>query len=392
MIVMPKLEAHPRVVAVAKAIDGKRTKFSIAGVSGLILECAPDGARAWYARYQIGHGRANRTMRYHRLGSFDPKAPDYLTLGQAKDRASAHQTDAKRDGHDAFAEARGLGKGGTFDALFSRWLERHAKVQKRSWTQDESRYRIHIKDRLGASVAADLKRRDIIEALDDITDDVSGVTANRCQAIISAVLKWALDEDLIENSPAHGIRKRGQEVQRERVLTDDETRAFWTALRGAPLDRAIKLLLLLGQRRTEVASAGTNELQHSTWHIPGERTKNSLPHIVPLTPLARELFGSGNAIHPSMLSHRVQDIVRDLAIVDFRLHDLRHCAATGMAALGVPRDIRERVQNQITGRRQSIGARYDQHEYSVEKRRALVLWQDRLLEIVEGRPASGARW
>ena len=389
---MPKLQAHPRVVATATAIDGKRTKYSITGASGLLLECAPDGSRSWYARYQVGHGRSGRTRRYQRLGSFDPKAPDYLTLGQAKDKAGALQTDAKRDGKDAFAEARGLGKGGTFDVLFERWLERHAKVQKRSWSQDESRYRIHIKDRLGRFVAADLKRRDIIEALDDIADDVSGVTANRCQAVISAVLKWALDEDLIEVSPAHGIRKRGQEVQRERVLSDGETRALWRALRDTPMDRAIKLLLLLGQRRTEVAAANVDELRHDAWHIPGERTKNSLPNIVPLTPLARKLFGSGFTFHPSNLSHRVRDLVIGLGIVDFRLHDLRHCAATGMAAIGIPRDLRERVQNQITGRRQSIGARYDQHEYTVEKRRALQLWEQRLMEIVENRPPSGLRW
>lgn len=156
---MPKLEAHPRVVAAAKAIDGKRTKYSIAGATGLILECISDGARAWYGRYQVGHGRSGRTMRYHRLGSFDTKEPDYLTLGQAKDKAAALQTDAKRDGKDAFAEARNLGKGATFDALFSRWLERHAKARKRSWSQDESRYRIHLKDRLGDVIAADLKRR-----------------------------------------------------------------------------------------------------------------------------------------------------------------------------------------------------------------------------------------
>ena len=187
--------------------------------------------------------------RYHRLGSFDAKAPDYLTLGQAKDKATALQTDAKRDGKDALAEARGLGKGGIVDALFTCWLERHAKVRKRSWSQDASRYRIHIKDRIGGIVAADLKRRDIIDALDDIADDVSGVTANRCQAVIFAVLRWALDEDLIDHSPAHGIRKRGQEVQRERVLSDDELRAFWGALGDTQMDRAIKLLLLLGQRR-----------------------------------------------------------------------------------------------------------------------------------------------
>ena len=79
-------------------------------------------------------------------------------------------------------------------------------------------------------------------------------------------------------------------------------------------------------------------------------------------------------------------MVRDLGIDDFRLHDLRHQAATGMAALGIRQDIRDRVLNQITGRRQTVGSRYDQHEYLAEKRDALERWEHELLRVV-GEPA-----
>ena len=139
----------------------------------------------------------------------------------------------------------------------------------------------------------------------------------------------------------------------------------------------------------------TAEFQGDAWHIPGGmdgRTKNKLPHVVPLTPLARELFGPGFNFYPTTLSHRFRDIVRALDMADIRLHDLRHCCATGMASLGIPREIRERVQNQVTGRRQSIGARYDQHEYLTEKSRAVRLWQLRLMEIVRGRKPRGLKW
>ena len=57
-----------------------------------------------------------------------------------------------------------------------------------------------------------------------------------------------------------------------------------------------------------------------------------------------------------------------------------------MAALGVTTDVRQRVMNQISG--QGIGGRYDQHDYLVEKRRALELWEGKLMEIVKGRPKS----
>ena len=126
---------------------------------------------------------------------------------------------------------------------------------------------------------------------------------------------------------------------------------------ASPRYRALKLLLLLGQRRDEVGRAAVAEFQGGAWHIPGGmdgRTKNKLPHAVPLTPLARELFGMGFNFYPTTLSHRFRDIVRAHDMADIRLHDLRHCCATGMASLGIPREIRERVQNQITGDRKSV--------------------------------------
>lgn len=383
-----RLDSHPRKVAAAAAIDGERTRFTITGTPGLLLDCLPDGSRSWYVRFQVGAGRKARSERTRRLGSFVARDDDYLTLGQAKDRAQELRREAKMERRDPFKTAEGL----TFRDLFGRWLKTHARAHKRSWQSDEARFNNHIEQRLGGLPVANLTRRHIINALDDITSHVSGITANRCQAVISAVLRWSLDEGLIDNAPAYGIRKRGQERQRSRVLTDRELRAFWAALGDKPTDRVVKLLLLLGQRRTEVAQAAGGELAPDVWRINAARTKNGIAHTVPLTPFSRALFGGGFSLERSMPSHRVRAVADKLRFNDFRLHDLRHCVATGMASLGVPMEIRQIVMNQVTGRRQSIGARYDQHDYATEKRRALTLWQDRLLEIVEGRPPSGARW
>ncbi|MGD9805486.1 MAG: tyrosine-type recombinase/integrase [Hyphomicrobiaceae bacterium] len=388
---MPVLSSHPRSVASATADGGRRTKYTISDTPGLVLECTPAGEKTWYCRYHVGHGRKGRKARYHRLGVFDEKAPDHLTLGQAKDKANALRVKAKA-GEDSFATERGIGSGAPFEKLFLQWLERHAKVHKKSWEADEGLYYRHIHERIGEKTSGTLKRRDIIEALDDIAAKVSGIQANRCHSLISAVCKWAQREDIIDDDPSHNIRKRGKENQRERVLTDDEAKRLWAALTDSPIDRAIKLLWLLGQRRAEVGRAGHNEIGSDDWFIPSERTKNKLAHIVPLTTLTRELFGGGLNVYLIGLSRRMRQLAADLEIEDFHLHDLRHCCATGMAALGVPRDIRERVQNQVTGRRLSIGARYDQYEYLDEKRRALELWQARLLEITEGREPSGKRW
>ena len=92
------------------------------------------------------------------------------------------------------------------------------------------------------------------------------------------------------------------------------------------------------------------------------------------------------------VSRLCKRIFRGVGAPDLRLHDLRHQAATGMAQCRVPLDIRQLVQNQITGRRQSIGARYDQHEYFDEKLRSLTLWEGRLLAIVSGQKPPAEKY
>lgn len=385
---MPTLADHPRTIAAATAIEGRRTRYTIAGTTGLFLDCQPTGERTWYVRYQVGHG-ATRKERFYRLGSFDPKAADYLTYAEAKERAHDVRGDARKNQKDRFADERATPTGDTFEALFSRWLDRHAKVNKKSWREDEQLYHRHVGERIGVRAPSVMKRRDFIDVLDDIADEVSGIQANRCQALINAVLNWSVEEEYLGANPAAGIRKRGKEVKRSRVLSESELRAFWGALTSQRQDDAIRLLLLLGQRREEVSRAAGTELSADLWTIPAERTKNSRTHIVPLTPYARQLFGDGFRIHPSTLTHRVVDITRAHGIDDFRLHDLRHCAATGMARLGVSSELRARVQNQVTGMNRGMQAVYDQYDYVAEKRDVLERWEFELLRILYADPSTG---
>jgi integrase len=385
---MPSIKNHPRTIdSTAKAIDGERTKWSIDGIQGLVVDCTANGKRSWYVNYYVGVG-AQRTKRQQRLGSFDANDPAYLTVADAIQRAGETLTTVKRDGRDPFAEQRvsvtASATGPTFGYLFDQWLNKHGKVNKKSWPNDVSVYNLHIKPRLGDFEVKPLKRRDYIAVLDDIAAKVSGIQANRSQSIISAVLNWSVNEDLIEINPTQGITKRGKEIARDRVLTDDELRRFWRSLGNEPWDRGIKLLLLTGQRRSEVAGAAPEEFSGDIWSIPASRTKNGLSHLVPLTRPARYLFGGASLCDPSTLTHKVMDYARTLGIDDFRCHDLRHCAATGMAKIGVPPHIIERVQNQITGRKSTMGGTYNQYEYLDERRRALRLWEWKLRGIVRG--------
>jgi len=63
-------------------------------------------------------------------------------------------------------------------------------------------------------------------------------------------------------------------------------------------------------------------------------------------------------------------------IADLRagtVHDLRRTAATGLAKLGCPRVVQDRILNHVDG---SVSAIYDRHRYHAEARAWLQKWAD----------------
>ncbi len=67
-------------------------------------------------------------------------------------------------------------------------------------------------------------------------------------------------------------------------------------------------------------------------------------------------------------------------------HDFRRTVATGLAALGVPREDRLAVLAHAQG--DVHGVHYDKYERLKEKRRALELWESHVGEIIAPAPAS----
>ena len=68
-----------------------------------------------------------------------------------------------------------------------------------------------------------------------------------------------------------------------------------------------------------------------------------------------------------------------IGVQDVVPHDMRRAASTGMASLGVPKFIRERVLNHSQGK---LDQSYDLYEYNAEKRDALERWATRLTVIL----------
>ena len=393
--VMAKL--NPNEVQITAAINGRRAVYSIVKHPGLYLAATGGGSASWRIKYRP---RGAEHQRWHTLIG-DARGVRFKEIAE---KARAVLTALRLEGIDPRAEHE-RPAGLTFDALFNSWLERRAKLHKRSWRDDEERYKLHIAKRLGSRLVADIARRDIISTLNDIADKVTPITANRCLSIISVVFSWAVAVELVETHPALRIPKPGVETVRERVLSHPEISALWNALvdivegrrdgMTPRLARLLQVLMLTGQRKGEVSNMPVAEVTGDAWIIPTERMKAKRQHLVPLAPLALatiqasivdaapSLFvfpgKNGGLLEPMSAGHAFNRLTKSLAIENVRPHDLRRTMASEMGRLGVGEQIIGRV---LAHTQSSITSRvYNLHSYAAEKRDALLRWEAELIDI-----------
>jgi integrase len=194
------------------------------------------------------------------------------------------------------------------------------------------------------------------------------------------------------------------------VLSESEIDAFWKAAEVAtkPFDAVLKHLLLTGCRLNEVAGMRCAELETirdvfsddfgriDTWCIPGERTKNRRTHVVPLSPLARDILSrverlegcefvfSTNQKTPvsGFFKIKLRLDAKMPGVAPWRIHDIRRSAATHMAEIGIAPHIIELCLNHVSGTRAGVAGIYNRSEQMEERRAAMERWAAHVLGIV----------
>ena len=231
-----------------------------------------------------------------------------------------------------------------------------------------------------------------------------GPTEARARVMLSCLSKmfgWLVQHRRLSQNPCKDVHRPEASRARDRVLTDAEIVKFWRATDAErkELSALLKLLLLTGCRLNEVAGMTRAELSDdgATWNIPGARTKNKRPHVVPLAPLARKMVGSGSegfvftttGRSPvsgwSKIKRRLDEAMK---IPPWRLHDLRRTAATGMAEIGIAPHIVEAALNHVSGAKAGVAGTYNRAAYAEEKRAALERWASHVQGLVSERPAN----
>ncbi len=424
---MPTLKLNHRQIIGARPLNNRRTQYRVAGVRGLVLDVRMSGERTWFVRYQPG-GRGQRVFRWFRIG--DANA---ISVRDAADKAQEIIRAVQKDNRDPHAERlRSRQQVKTFGALFEDWHARYAVPRLKRADTDRYLFSKHIEAGFGTRPLADLHRTDIGRFRDRVAAEWTALTADSVVVLINRVFNWAVDEGITESDPAARLRKLGDARPRERILSHGGIRRFLAALdtmedmdgrsmaRGqagrmlSPQTRSIlRLCLLTGQRRGEIAGALKSELDldshEPVWTIPGARTKNGLLHRVPLCEMAiaelrRAIAASGDgsfvfpspvnfqvAIKPMAVTRAMSRLVTELKLPKVSPHDLRRTVGTEMARLGVPLHIRSHVLNHSPSSRGVTDAVYNRYAYDAEKREALASWERQLKTLIGVPEASEKR-
>jgi integrase len=240
-----------------------------------------------------------------------------------------------------------------------------------------------------------ITRADVAKMLEAVTEQSGEIQANRTRASLSAFFVWAWRRGMVENNPVLATH-RHSEVSRDRVLSDPEIRRIWHALPESDFGRALRVLLLTGQRRREIAHLRWSEvdLARGVIELPAERTKNGRAHQVPITAPVRSILEaqprSGDQVFaPANWEVRKAELDAALPLEPhWVVHDLRRTCATRMADLGIQPHVIEAVLNHMRGHRSGVAGVYNRALYATEKAQALARWAEHVTALVEGRPAA----
>lgn len=387
---MPTLKFTEQAVAEARAPASGRLELWDEALPGFGLRVSGSGRKSWQVMYRAA-GRKRRMT----LGRYPA-----LSLEIARDAAEDALREVAR-GRDPAAERASMTGGAlTFEAFAKAYLERHAKPKKRSWAADARMIERDLLPAWRRRPAETITRRDVIELLERKLQRGHPYAANRRLALIRKMFAWGLEVDLVPATPVVAVRAPAREARRERVLDAAELAALWRAWEqiGWPFGPLCKLMLLTAQRRGAVAGLRLADiaLAGQVWTLPREAAVDGRAHEVPLSSLAVEILTSlprrdsryvfparGHPERPvSGFSVAARRMAALSGVAGWRLDDLRRTAVAGMACLGAPPHVLERILGRAPALAAEVAAAADPGAELEARRQALEAWARQVQEIV----------
>ena len=384
-------------IEAVKASD-KRQEYPDHLIKGLRLIVQPSGIKSFQLRYKFA-GKSKRLT----LGRWDRG----LSLAAARDKAREELRKLEY-GYDPLHEKQQVTAANidrTTNSTIGAAMQRYEveKLDKLRSGDNAKSFLREFKAEYSNLELANFSKDMFRKMLREIVKQGHSVKANRVYTHVRTFMNWAEAEDLIEYNHLSKVKKPVEEVSRDRFLSDSEIRLFWqaTAADLEPWGHLYRLLLLTGQRLNECARMTEEEmLSPDHWHLSADRVKNKKQHDVFLPKQAKAIVfrydriannkglifttnGSSFLRSFDKPTKRLRARMNELAgreLKHFTPHDLRRTCETGLAMLGTPQPIIDRITNHITGR--GMARVYNMHDYRAEKTAALRQWADHVEGLV----------
>jgi integrase len=293
----------------------------------------------------------------------------------------------------------------TFGAVADRYLAAKRSELRPSTFKAATRYlKVSWKDLAGKPIDS-ITRASIAATLQELIAHHGKIAAARARSNLSAMLAWSVREGLVDKNVAIATHRLEENEPRDRILDDYEIKLIWNALGDDSFGRCIRLLVLLGSRRTEVGDLQWSEinLNSGVMTIPGERTKSGKALTLGLPEAALDILRStprpegqpfvfgkkGSAGFRAWsyckvaLDAKVAAVNGGQPLPHWTIHDLRRTARSGFGRVGTRPDVAERLVGHAVGSR--VSRIYDKYSYEGEIRAALAKWANHVMAVVEGR-------
>lgn len=246
-----------------------------------------------------------------------------------------------------------------------------------SWQADESNLRRHVSPQLGSEAANSVTKLQAGRAIQKIREGATAYSAKsgkarglilvkggdgvarRALSVVSAMYRWGMKHEHVTVNPFAELTLGAAPAQ-ERFLTIEEVSKYLSALRNledcgqikSAYADALRLLLLTGARKTEIAHLKWSEvsLERNRLELPADRTKaggkNGKRNIL-LMPAASAIlearlrnigstFNQADYVFPSAkfsgpvvgLRKIHMKVCAEAGLAGLRVHDLRHTFAS----------------------------------------------------------------
>jgi integrase len=176
----------------------------------------------------------------------------------------------------------------------------------------------------------------------------SPATVNRELSVLSKIFSLAFEAELVDENPCRRVRKLRVSNLCGHCLTAEEEEALFNELAGVEWVANIVLFALhTGMRRSEIFNLRWFDIDTTRETVHVRQSKNGRARAVPMNETVKVLLqnlpkASAHVFPSPKTGGRVADVGRQFeraakaaGLGGFRFHDLRHTAATRMAAAGV---------------------------------------------------------